>query len=221
MATSGELLVELGSPPYRFESADGYSVITLMPGMNDAGWSDIEAIGDNLLKKLAEADRPAFLVDLTLLSFMGSAVVALIVRLWKSINASNGKMVVHNTDPMVLEVLEIAGLTTVWTVVTDRDDAVRALGKKPAADRGKGFLTLLFAIVAFASEAVIVSLLFNDTLELPKKYLLVGSFASASAALVLGTLGATTYRGWKRFLCIIVIVAAVSCAVAGSLAVSQ
>jgi anti-anti-sigma factor len=129
--------------PYRFEKADGYAVISLQPELNNAQWADIEKIGTDLLNQLNTVRSRAMIVDLSSLNYMGSAMVALVVRLWKSVKEDNGRMVVVNRDPNVFEVLKLAGLHKVWTVVETREQSVKALGKRPAAAAGGGSRTAL------------------------------------------------------------------------------
>lgn len=134
--------------PYRYEKADGYAVISLEPELNNAQWSEIEQIGTDLLAQLRELKSQAMIVDLSALSYMGSAMVALIVRLWKSVKEDDGRMVVVNRDPNVLEVLKLASLDKVWTIEETKDEAVRALGKRlrPAGSGGGGNSMLIVGV---------------------------------------------------------------------------
>lgn len=118
---------------YRFEEAESHCTIVLLPELNKAPWGDIDNIGTSVVERMnakmdASRQKPGFIVDLSALNYMGSAMVALVVRLWKASKEKGAKMVVINNDPMVLEVLELAGLSQVWTIVGTREEALRALG---------------------------------------------------------------------------------------------
>ena len=118
---------------YRFEEAESYCTIVLLPELNKAPWGDIDNIGTSVVERMnarmdATRQKPGFIVDLSALNYMGSAMVALVVRLWKASKEKGAKMVVINSDPMVLEVLELAGLSQVWTIVGTREEALKALG---------------------------------------------------------------------------------------------
>jgi anti-anti-sigma factor len=137
----GETFVETRESPCRFEEAETHCIIELKPELNKAPWGDIDSIGTSLVDRMrAYADgkgkkSAAFLVDLSPLNYMGSATVALVVRLWKLVKEKNGKMVVVNEDPTVLEVLRLSGLEDVWTIVDSPEEGFKALGlvlKKPA-----------------------------------------------------------------------------------------
>lgn len=114
--------------PYRFEQTDRCSVIALLPELNEAQWADIEKVGNDLLARLNSAPSPTFLVDLSDLNYMGSAMVALIVRLWKAAKERKGDMVVVNRHELVFEVLKLAGLTKLWTIVDSREKGFAELG---------------------------------------------------------------------------------------------
>ncbi len=127
-----------GESYYRFETADGCLIITLLPELNDKQWADIEKVGTEIVDRLSNAQSPRFIVDLTPLSYMGSAMVALIVRLYKTVNGRNGQMVVVNQHELVFEVLKLAGLTKLWTIVDSREKAFAALGVKRRAASAEG-----------------------------------------------------------------------------------
>ncbi|HUG89472.1 MAG TPA: STAS domain-containing protein [Planctomycetaceae bacterium] len=142
--------------PCRFETANGHAVVTLLPGLNDAPWSEIERVGNDLLDQVRNTPARAMIVDLTALNYMGSALVALIVRVWKVIKERGGQLVVVNRDPMVMEVLRIAGLHSLWTIVETREEAIDALGASPQAETRKRetrFLTWVGPLAVTAAAA--------------------------------------------------------------------
>jgi anti-anti-sigma factor len=123
--------------PYHFDKLDGISVIALLPKLNDVPWADIESIGSTILEQMDAQKKPLFLIDLDALTYMGSAMVALVVRLWKSVKTRNGRMAVVNNDEMVREVLIIAGLDEIWTIVDTRAKGLNALGVSTRKIRSK------------------------------------------------------------------------------------
>jgi anti-sigma B factor antagonist len=115
------------SPPYRLEPDRNRTVVTLLPGLNEIPWADIEQIGTEILQRLQQIATPALLVDLSALNYMGSVQVALVVRMFKAVKERGGQMIVANRDPMVLEVLSLAGLNKIWTITTSREEGLRLL----------------------------------------------------------------------------------------------
>ncbi len=130
---------------YDVETGRGYSVITFQACLSDCKWGDIERVGTELKALLSGAADPFCLLDLSRLDFMGSSVVALLVRVWKTIQERQGGMVVVNPNTMTKEVLEIAGLSKVWTICNSRPEAEKELAKVlPADTRIAGVLAALF-----------------------------------------------------------------------------
>lgn len=123
-------------------------MISLLPELNKAPWGEIDALGTRLLERMKsrlEGNRrkAAFLVDLSELNYMGSAMVALVVRLWKATKEKKARMAVVNSDENVLEVLRLSGLEQVWTITDTREAGLKALGisPKPAAPAGNDSAT--------------------------------------------------------------------------------
>ena len=149
--------------PYRFEDGDGYSALVLSPELSQLRWADIQEIGDDVLDRLSGREAPAFLVDLSALDYMDSATVALIVRLWKSIKDRDGRMVVVNQHQFVLEVLTLAGLHKIWSIVETRDEALQKLGlEKSFLGRMPGALWLIvIGFVVIAGLALVAAGIFK------------------------------------------------------------
>jgi len=120
-----------GTDAYEFEEGSGFTVVFFNPAIADAQWGEIEKVGTEIKERLSQLQSPIFLVDLTRLQFMGSSVVALIVKLWKAINELEGGLVVINSSSVIYEVLDIAGLTRLWTIVETREEAERIITKPP------------------------------------------------------------------------------------------
>lgn len=118
----------MSSETFQFEVEQNRAIVTLLPGLNEVPWADIERVGTEVLSRLHTLSSPALVVDLCQLNYMGSAQVALVVRMFKTVKERKGKMVVANRDPMVLEVLQLAGLTKVWTMADSRESAVKMVG---------------------------------------------------------------------------------------------
>ena len=116
-------------PTYHCEELPGAILsVSLGPGLSEAQWTEIEQIGADVVERLQSRERPRVIVDLTRLNHMGSAMVALVVRIWKAARERDGQMVVVNDSELVGEVLEISGLASKWTIVPTREAAVEALG---------------------------------------------------------------------------------------------
>ncbi len=104
------------------------SVLVLLPELNNVQWGDIDAIGTEVLNSMSTQKNPYIIVDLSPLNYMGSAMVALIVRVWKAAQAKDGKISVVCPHDGVREVLKLASLDKVWSIVNTREEARSALG---------------------------------------------------------------------------------------------
>jgi anti-anti-sigma factor len=179
--------------PYRLEIENRRAIVVLLPELNEVPWADIERVGSEILTRIQALPSPNLLVDLTPLNYMGSAQVALVVRMFKTIKEKNGKMVVANRDPMVLEVLTLAGLNKVWTIVDSRDRALSMLGGGPSAASGNGasgaassVVPGLIALVALVAAAVFVAIHVANPALLPSRGDLIGCVAAALVAFIAG-----------------------------------
>ena len=143
---------ELTAAPYRIETYQGVSVVSFFPDVGTSRWTDLERVSGDVLRQLRIDSASAFLVDLSALTTMGSAMVALVIKLWKGAQEHRRLMVVVNSNGLVNEVLKISGLADVWTIVPTREDAIRTLGTvtKPAAESADVLLISLFGWLALA-----------------------------------------------------------------------
>lgn len=113
----------------RFETLDrDILAVTLRSELNEVPWTDIERIGSGIVERIENRPLPLVIVDLTELTQMGSAIVAMVVRIWKTVSERGGQMVVVNRNEVVGEVLEISGLASKWTIVPTRDEARAVIG---------------------------------------------------------------------------------------------
>lgn len=140
---------------YDVESRRGFSVITFEACLADCKWGDIERVGSEIKTLLTSASQPFCLLDLSKLEFMGSSIVALLVRVWKTIQEKQGGMVVVNPNSMTKEVLEIAGLAKVWTICNSRPEGEQALAKVLPSDSSAA--GVLAAIIGWTVAGVTVA----------------------------------------------------------------
>ncbi|HUE17041.1 MAG TPA: STAS domain-containing protein [Planctomycetaceae bacterium] len=193
-----------GESYYRYESTDGCLIVTLLPELNDKQWADIERVGTEIVDRLSNAQSPRFIVDLTPLSYMGSAMVALIVRLYKTVNGRNGQMVVVNQHELVQEVLKLAGLTKLWTIVENRDQAFAALGVKRRAVSAEGSpaeggnALLLAGIIGAVGAVIGLALQFSSQPLVSRKVALLIDVGFAALGMVVGTMMLVNQTGARR-----------------------
>ena len=206
--------------PYRLDVDNRRAVVSLLPELNEVPWADIEKVGTEILSRIQPLNSPQLLVDLCALNYMGSAQVALVVRMFKLIKEKSGKMVVANRDPMVLEVLSLAGLNKVWTIVESRERAMSMLGGGASFSSSSGSgssahefrqegnsLPGTLALIAALVAAVFCVLHVANPALIPSRGDLYGILAASAAAFLAGL---WAMNGGNRNLGIGVLVAAVA-----------
>lgn len=156
MSTALEL-----STAFEFDTTGQVATVALNDSLAERKSGEVDQAAKDLAEKIAGLDRAVVLMDLSRLKFMGSSIVALLVRAWKVIEERHGQMVVVSSHEMVTEVLKIAGLNRIWPVVESRDEAERILLQRPPVvpTRPGTFLLALLGWVAAAGAVGFVVIL--------------------------------------------------------------
>lgn len=207
------------APPYEYDTSKSYAVVAFNPSLGDCRWGDIEIAGNEIKEKLAALDHPIFLMDLTRLEFMGSSVVALIVKLWKAVLEKDGEMVVVNSSSMIGEVLEIAGLTRVWKIVDSHEEAEQMLGVKkftPASPMSTFFLAIL-GWVAAAGALLLVVAPRKQLLQLDPQTAKTLAMTCGGVAIIAGLVAIVRDRGAWRLLGVLLVIIAAGVTIAEAL----
>ena len=212
----------------RFEELDGgVLAVGLRPELNEVPWTDIERIGSGVVGRVASRDRPRVLVDLSELNHMGSAMVALVVRIWKAATERNGRMVVVNRNDLVGEVLQISGLAGKWTIVPSRDDALSSFGASPRGAAAHGSRAGVALAVASGVALVVGLLAIADALldgvaaeAIGRQATLWAGVALSVVAAALGAVAVTRTDGTLKMVVVSVTTLAAVVALAGAAALA-
>jgi anti-anti-sigma factor len=202
---------------YHIDQNADYATITLLPGLNEAQWSDIEQAGTDINGRLNVMRAPAVLVDLTPLNYMGSSMVAMIVRFWKNIQSNKGRLVVVCNNDVVREVISLAGLTKVWPIVDSRDEALRELGFSRSGGVAGATGGDLWLVIVGAVAAVVgfvgVGLLLS---QVGSREVALGLlFGGAGAAFVIGLVTLVRSMTSARYWGLVLVLAGVAAAIVG------
>lgn len=204
--------MNLSEAPYQFESSDTYSVLVLYPLINDGQWGNVSQLGTEILARLETLKSPVLIVDLSPLDYMGSAQVALLVRVWKSLKKVHGRMVVQCPGQMVREVLAIAGLKSLWDIVETREAALMSLGlrSKGVSSGRPSMAGPLVAITALLGAGIAMGLTLNSMLpNVDPTMVLLIELGFIIAAIVAGAMTAVMQRGLWRGVGTAVVIASV------------
>lgn len=93
-----------------------------------AGRFDAQSAGDaeDTLKTALEADAKKILVDMSQVEYISSAGLRVLLSTAKKLAGVSGKLVLCGLKPYVREVFEVAGFTTIFMILPDVDEGVKA-----------------------------------------------------------------------------------------------
>ncbi len=205
---------------YHLQIANSHAVLRLEPPIGRAAWGDIERVGNELISNVNEQKSRAWLIDLSGLEYMGSALVALVVRLWKAVQTGGGKVVVVCGHGMPEEVLRLAGLDKVWTITTTYEEGLKKLGVSggstaSAGDRTMFIPALLGLLLAVAGGIVLGMMLGGQNLD--RRIVMGGVVGGGGLAVLIGLFALIRGRAWGRALGGIAVAAGIAVAVFGFL----
>ncbi|HVW02106.1 MAG TPA: anti-sigma factor antagonist [Planctomycetaceae bacterium] len=188
--------MESTEAPYGLDRCETHFVLTLNPLINDGQWANVSQVGTEIIERLESSRVPKLLVDLSPLEYMGSAQVALLVRVWKSLKKVNGRMAVHCPHEMVREVLAIAGLKALWEISPTNEGALQSLGVPVRKRTSGGIAGPSFAVAGLLGAAI--ALVLTVSTNPPPASGQMCELAVAAAALLVGCI--TAYwqtRVWR------------------------
>ena len=184
-----------------FGETDEFVLVSIGDVFSHCAWNRLESVVRDLTNKLLQSKSMAIVLDLSSLSHASSSVVAAILRIWKRIVASGGRVVVLAPSERTRGTLDMAGLTTRLPIANDPGGALHLLGLSPTA-RVKRRETMLLKCVSplAAVSAVLCFLTMHFTLR-PAMWAPSIAFVLITSAVVAGCggiLAATRENGLLR-----------------------
>jgi len=83
---------------------------------------------EDVLTVLSQTSSTNLLIDLAQGTYLGTAMLGAIVKLWKHVALRGGKLALCNVSENVTQVLRLTKLQTVWPIYASRQEALAALG---------------------------------------------------------------------------------------------
>jgi anti-sigma B factor antagonist len=102
------------------EERQNVSVMSVSGRVDSATAPDLE----NSLKKLVDSEKTNIVLDLKDVEYMSSAGLRAMVSTLKAVKRANGDLRLANPSPRVEEVLRLAGLTSIFSIHSSREEAV-------------------------------------------------------------------------------------------------
>ena len=97
--------------------------LTIPETLDDA---DFDRLSDSVLTLLASQPDAAWVLDLTSLSYAGSALLGLIVNIRQRVRQAGGRLVLCGLSPRLLTIFQTCSLARLFRIVRSQADAVRA-----------------------------------------------------------------------------------------------
>jgi anti-anti-sigma factor len=198
---------------FDLERHPGFARLALNPNLNAYQWADIERSAAEILSALESAKAKGVIVDLSSLDYLGSAQLTLLVRVWKAIKAGGGRMVVLVTAPVVREVLNTAGLSTLWEFSDSLSDAYQKLGLQHDGKSRWSTILPIVGILALGGQCALMMKVVNPEVRLS----LISQLGCAAVALAAGLFMIMRGAGLRKGLGIGIVVAGVVLMVIGVL----
>lgn len=170
---------------FRLESDGDRVIVTFLPQLNKIPWADIEQVGGQVVAKVTSLSAPKVAVDLSPLDYMGSAQVALVVRIYKVVKERQGSLVVSVNHPVVQEVLTLAGLHKIWTLVRSREEALARLGVSSFGGESVSPLPVLLGSLSAVAALLVLGAVFGRVV-LPPFVGTVAAIALSAVAFLMG-----------------------------------
>lgn len=89
--------------------------------------AQVQSLEGSFLSIIEKNDQPQLIVDFSLVKFMTSAALGLLIRISKKIYEKNGKLRLCGIDPKIMEVFRITRLDKIFEIYPDRDEAMIGL----------------------------------------------------------------------------------------------
>jgi hypothetical protein len=147
---------------------------------------------------------------------MGSALVALVVRVWKAVQAVGGRVVVVCGDGMPQEVLKLAGLDKVWTITATYEEGLKQLGVEPArtSERAGFPILTVLALLCAGGAGAAFALLWKGA-AVNRDLTVAGLFGGAGISIALAAVAAVKEKSWRRAFAGLVLIGGIAVAVLG------
>jgi anti-anti-sigma factor len=111
----------------QIERADGVFIATPLKELAKQSEEGVRSECDGLICELESEPAPVVLLDLSELDYFGSIVLELMVTIWKTVLAQNGRFALCGVSQVGWEILQTTRFDTLWTIYASREEALRNL----------------------------------------------------------------------------------------------
>jgi anti-anti-sigma factor len=111
-----------------FKVSDAVTVRVIeleLPANLDVG--EFDKLNDTLLPQFSEREA-RWVLDLSKVEYVGSAVLGMMVNIRQHVKGSAGKLVLCCLSPTLMEIFQACCMERLFTIAKNRQDAVKKLG---------------------------------------------------------------------------------------------
>lgn len=142
--------------PYSVQKIRGYCAVDMGSKFADISWADLQDSTSSMIDEIKSMKTSRVLVDLTHLEHINSGLIAVLLRIWKTLDPKTRRLSVVSSSDSVHHVLKVAGLNKLWTIVETREEGTYELGYSHRSDLEQRELRILaLAALPFAVLAAI------------------------------------------------------------------
>ena len=110
---------------FRLESSDRAQVIELtLPQSLDS--AEFDQLNESILGVVSSRKNERWVIDLSHVSYMGSAMLGLMVNVRQRVKQAGGRLVLCALSPRLLQIFQTCSLERLFTIARNRDEALRA-----------------------------------------------------------------------------------------------
>ena len=110
---------------FRLESSDRVQVIELtLPQTLDS--AEFDQLNESILGVVSSRKNERWVIDLSHVSYMGSATLGLMVNLRQQVKAAGGKLILCSLPPTLMQIFRTCCMERLFTITRTRDEAIRA-----------------------------------------------------------------------------------------------
>lgn len=110
---------------FRLESSDRVQVIELtLPQSLDS--AEFDELNESILGVVSSRKNERWVIDLSHVSYMGSAMLGLMVNLRQQVKSAGGRLVLCSMPPTLMQIFRTCCMERLFTITRTRDEAIRA-----------------------------------------------------------------------------------------------
>jgi anti-sigma B factor antagonist len=106
-------------------------VLTVVPlgDFDSFRWPEMENASKMIFEFIRNEPAVKILVDMSRLGQCGSALLGIMLRVWKTVSPQNGVLAFCNVNSEVADILQQTRLDTLWAIYPNREAAYVSMGR--------------------------------------------------------------------------------------------